>query len=256
MCLLLIAKGIHTNYKIIIAANRDEFYDRPTMRAHFWNDSPSILAGKDMQAGGTWLGITKTGRISAITNFREGLQQKDNAPTRGLLPTDYLRGKINPLDYLNIVKQKANNYNGFNLILGDVENLYYFSNMQNSIEKLENGIYGLSNGLLNSNWPKIVESKIKFENVIRTNNFSAEELFNILNDRSIAKDDYLPNTGVDLNIERILSAVFIKTEKYGKRCSTVMTIERDNKVNIIERTFNNVDDNFTEAFYSFIIEEK
>jgi len=256
MCLLLIAINSNPNYKLIIAANRDEFYGRPTMPAHFWNDYPSILAGKDIQAGGTWLGITKTGRISAITNIRKGLKQKDNAPTRGLLTADYLRNNIDPLDYLKIVKQIASNYNGFNLILGDTENFYYFSNMQGSIEKLENGIYGLSNGFLDSDWPKVVESKIKLENVIKANNFSPEELFNILNDRSIAEDNLLPNTGVDLEIERILSAVFIKTEKYGTRCSTVITIYKDDKVNFVERTFNNVNDNITETAYNFIIGER
>lgn len=254
MCLLLIAKDVNPNYKLIIAANRDEFYDRSTMPTHFWNDYPFILAGKDLKAGGTWLGITETGRISAITNFREGLKQKDNAPTRGLITADYLKGHANALDYLNNVKQKANDYNGFNFILGDTENLYYLSNKQSSIEKLENGFYGLSNGLLNSNWPKVLESKIKFENIIKKHDFSVEELFNILNDRSIAEDNLLPNTGVDLKIERILSAVFIKTEKYGTRCSTVIMVDPLNKVQFIERTFNPEDDKFSQFEYNFKLE--
>src|SRR3989339_634825 len=128
MCLLVIAKDVNPNYKLIIAANRDEFYDRPTMPAKFWDDHSSILAGKDLQADGTWLGITKTGKIAAVTNFRDSLKQNDNAPTRGLLTADYLKGRTNPLDYLNNVKQRENDYNGFNLILSDIENLYYFSN--------------------------------------------------------------------------------------------------------------------------------
>lgn len=254
MCLLLIAKKFHPEYKLVVAANRDEFYARPSMPADFWNDHPSVLAGRDLKAGGTWLGITKKGNIATITNFREGLKEKNNASTRGLLAKDYLIGNQDPIDYLTEVTLKSSDYNGFNLIVGDIENLFYFSNKQGVIRELDNGTFGLSNGLLNSNWPKVLESKIKFEAHIKDDDLETEKLFDILNDRSTVDDQFLPNTGIDRRIEKILSAVFIKTENYGTRCSTVITVDRNNRTMFTERVFNNIDDGYTEVSYNFHIE--
>ena len=253
MCLLLIGINSNPNFKLIIAANRDEFYGRTTWPAHFWVDYPSILAGKDLKAGGTWLGITKTGKIAAITNFREGLKPKDNVPSRGLLTLSFLAGKISGNDYLTAVQKNAFDYDGFNLILGSTDALYYFSNKQNLIEKLEDGIYGLSNGLLNSNWPKVVESKDKFRNALKSN-FSTNELFEILYDQSLPDEKLLPNTGIDFQIERVLSSVFIKTEKYGTRCSTVITIDNSDNVRFIERTFNPRNEMYEEIKFNFKID--
>jgi uncharacterized protein with NRDE domain len=251
MCLLLIAKKVHPDYKLVICANRDEFYERPSMPANFWNDHPKVLAGKDLKAGGTWLGINREGKLAAITNFRGGLKERNNAPTRGMLTADYLISNQNPVDYLKQIIQKANDYNGFNLVVGGVDNLYYLSNREGTIRKLENEIYGLSDGVLDSNWPKVLESKAKFEEVIKKKFISTEDLFDILSDRSTAEDQLLPNTGIDMIIEKTLSAVFIKTEKYGTRCSTVITVDRNNKTLFIERTFNNISDGYTEVSYNF-----
>ena len=251
MCLLLIANNSHPNYKLIIGANRDEFYNRPTAQAHFWEDKPTILAGRDLQARGTWLGISETGKIAAVTNFREGLKQKDNVPTRGLLTVNYLDDFLKPADYLSKIILTANEYNGFNLVLGETENLYYFSNKRNLIEKLENGIYGLSNGLLDSNWPKVLESKIKFQEIMKNTHLSTDDVFKILNDKSVVEDKLLPETGVSKELEKILSAVFIKTEKYGTRCSTVILVDSSNKVQFVERTFNPEDGKYAQVDYNF-----
>lgn len=256
MCLLLIANNSHPNYKLIIGANRDEFYNRPTEQAHFWEDKLNILAGRDLQARGTWLGISETGKIAALTNFREGLKQKDNAPTRGLLTVNYLKDFLKPADYLSKIKSISNEYNGFNLVLGEIENLYYFSNKRNLVEKLETGVYGLSNGLLDSNWPKVLESRIKFQEIIKKTDLLTDDVFKILSDRSIVEDEFLPDTGIPKEIEKILSAVFIKTEKYGTRCSTVVMVDSSNKVQFVERTFNPENDKFSQVEYNFKLEKK
>lgn len=252
MCLLLIGINSNPSFKLIIAANRDEFYDRPTLPAHYWDSNPSILAGKDLKAGGTWLGITTSGKFAALTNFREGLKQKNNAPSRGLLTLNFLNNELPASVYINSVQKQSDEYDGFNLILGNAQALYYLSNKQNDIEKLEDGIYGLSNGLLNSNWPKVVESKDKFRNAIK-NTLTTDELFEILYDQSLPDENLLPDTGIDFKIERILSSIFIKTDKYGTRCSTVITVDRSDNVQFIERTFNPNDDGFSEVIFGFSI---
>ncbi len=139
MCLLLIANRVHPDYKLIIAANRDEFYERPTAPAAFWEDYPELLAGKDFRAGGTWLGITKTGRIAAVTNYRSGLTQNEDARSRGDLTKDFLVSDISPEDYAAILKENGSKYNKYNLVFGSADELYYYSNVTNALEKINRG---------------------------------------------------------------------------------------------------------------------
>jgi len=254
MCLLLIANNASENYKLIIAANRDEFYDRPALPAHFRNDNPKLLAGKDLKAGGTWLGITKQGRFAALTNYRDLRNIKPDAPSRGDLTTDFLKGSKSPLAYIEEIKNKANQYNGFNLVTGVLNELYYFSNQSNEIKKIENGISGLSNGLLDTPWPKVQKVKQKMKEMIDTGSVSEKNLFNLLYDFETWEDDLVPDTGVGIELEKLLSSVFIKSENYGTRCSTVITVDKLNKVRFTEKTYLPEKNEFSEVNFEFTIE--
>jgi uncharacterized protein with NRDE domain len=239
MCLFFCAFEIHPKYRLIVAANRDEFYDRPSRPAAFWSESPELLAGKDLQGGGTWFGITRSGRLAAITNYRDPRLHRNDAPSRGLLLTDYLLGSADPAGYLEQVRQKGAAYNGFNLIAGTTRGLYYYSNRKGGVIALTPGLYGLSNHLLDTPWPKVARGKEAFGELLsRDGDPDPEELFDILSDRSIADDRLLPETGIGLDWERILSARFIVSPVYGTRSSTLLYVDREDRVTFIERNFN------------------
>jgi uncharacterized protein with NRDE domain len=250
MCLFLLANKIHPNYKLIIAANRDEFYNRPVEAAHFWQSFPHLLAGRDLKAGGTWLGITLTGRIAAITNFRDLKNIRDNAPSRGELTLDFLINNNSPYEYYKTLKDKAANYNGFNLVFGIKNDLYFFSNHTNEFNKLDAGLYGLSNCLLDTPWPKVVKVKEEFKKIINENELEAKT-FQMLRDEIKPPDELLPDTGVGLELERVLSSVFIKTAVYGTRSSTLITINIDDEVQFIERTYNKETNSFSDVSFNF-----
>jgi uncharacterized protein with NRDE domain len=256
MCLVVFANNVHKNYKFIFAANRDEFYNRPTEQAEFWTDYPDLLAGKDLQAGGTWMGITKQGRFAAITNFRDLKNFKDVAPSRGKLTLDFLANEIEPEEYYKSLKSTLNDYNGFNLLLGNIDELYYFSNMNYGLKKLEPGIYGLSNALLDTPWPKVEKSKQYLKKIIAQEKIHPWEVLNILHDTALAKDEELPDTGVGLELERLLSPVFTKMEKYGTRCSTVVLVDQYNNVKFIEKTYFANSGTFSTKEYNFTINKK
>lgn len=254
MCLLLIAKEAHPEYKLIVAANRDEFYSRTALPAAFWEEHPELLAGKDLEAGGTWLGITKSGRFSAITNFRDFHKEiKSNAPSRGKLTTDFLLGDYSPYLYTKKLQEHSSDYNGFNLIYGIKNDLYYFSNQSDTEIKLGCGIYGLSNALLDTPWPKVEKSKKRFAEILILKNEIIKNLFDLLYDRETAEDKLLPDTGIGLEKERALSSIFIKAPGYGTRCSTVLLVGQDDKTTFIEKTYHPATNNFSEVKYEFQI---
>lgn len=237
MCLIVFAYKQHPAYDLILAANRDEEYKRPTRPVQFWNNHPDILAGKDLQAGGTWMGVTMQGQISAITNFRDPNIQKNDPPSRGHLVLDYLKKDEDPLKYLKKVDQKAERYMGFNIIAGTVERLAYYSNQQSGIQLLDPGLHGLSNHLLDSPWPKVEKAKNDLRHIIQKEQVSAEALFELLrNDRQFPAGQ-LPDTGIPEEIEKKVSPVFIKGEEYGTRCSTVLLIDKKGEVTFTERRF-------------------
>ncbi len=255
MCLLLLAFNTHPSYKLILAANRDEYYDRPTAPAAFWEDSPQLLAGRDLRAGGTWLGITRNGRMAAITNYRDPSSVKKNAPTRGRLVSNFLLGKEKPVEYLDKLAQESDMYDGFNLIVGEKNQLCWYSNRGDGPHSLLPGIYGVSNHLLNTNWPKITRSKDAMERLLSAGEKpSPDELFHMLRDRTIAGDESLPNTGVGLEWERILSPIFIMSPNYGTRSSALIFIDLNDRVTFIEKTFNSDPDHATSVKYEFPIE--
>jgi len=255
MCLLLLALKSHPVYKLVIAANRDEFYDRPTAPPSFWNDRPDLLAGRDLRAGGTWFGISKKGRIAAITNYRDPASIKSNAPSRGELVSDFLTGDEKPEEYLASLDLKAGAYNGFNLIVGVKDQICWYSNRGKGTRSLIPGIYGVSNHLLDTPWPKVSRGKASLENILSNNPItSPETLFHILLDRSIPDDDNLPDTGVGLEWERFLSPIFISSPHYGTRSSTILLIDRNDHVTFMERTHIPNQDQSKEVVFEFSIE--
>lgn len=238
MCLLLVAIQKIPGYKLILAANRDEYYDRPTAPAGFWPDVPVLLAGRDLGAGGTWLGITRNGRIAALTNYRDPASHKARAPSRGELPFRYLSGMESAVDFIGKLRKTADQYNGFNLVLGDPKDIYWFSNRSKKMLALTPGLHGLSNHLLNTPWPKVEKSKASFAALlVRKTMPPLESFFKMLNDRVPAEPEDLPDTGMGKRWERILSPVFITSPTYGTRSSTLVFIGSDNHVTFVEKTY-------------------
>jgi len=254
MCLIVFANNVHPKYKFIFAANRDEFYNRPSSQANFWKENSELLAGRDLQAGGTWMGITKKGKFAAITNFRDLKNHRNDAPSRGKLTVDFLANNIHPEEYYGFLKSDLNKFNGFNLILGNIDKLYYFSNKNEALKKLEPGIHGISNALLNTPWPKVEKSKKQLEALLGQNEIHPHEVMNILYDKNKADDDFLPDTGVGIELERLLSPVFISSEKYGTRCSTVVMADKNNNVQFLEKTYLAATGTFSNKEYKFKIE--
>ena len=238
MCLLLIAYKKHPEYKLIVAANRDEFYDRPTAPVKWWDDNPSVLGGKDLKSGGTWLGMTKSGKFAAITNYRDPESRKDNARSRGLVVSDYLSGDCSASDYVDSLSSRSSFYNGFNLMCGDAKGLYYYSNRGGDPLCLGAGLYGLSNHLLDSPWPKVEKGKKVLSKILfNAPSIFVESVFSLLENNDIPPDPSLPDTGVGIDWERILSPIFIKSEKYGTRSSTVILVDNRGEVYLKERSF-------------------
>ena len=237
MCLIFISVQEHSQYKLVIAANRDEFYQRKTAPASYWHDHPEILGGRDLEAQGTWMAMNKNGKISLVTNYRDPVNINPKAPSRGQLVSDFLVNGDAPEEYLNRVSQRATQYNGFNLLAGYPDALWYLSNYRQGIQKLESGVYGLSNHLLDTPWPKVHRGKEKFGSAIRDSALEPDTLFELLYDEQRAEDQLLPDTGIGLDRERALSSMFIKTNGYGTRCSTVILVSHDNQVLFSERVY-------------------
>jgi uncharacterized protein with NRDE domain len=238
MCLILFAYRHHGRYPLVIAANRDEYYERPSAPAAFWSDFPDLLAGRDVRAGGTWLGVTKSGRIAAVTNFRDPQSHKEHAPSRGRLLADYLCGDEGPNEFIERILPVAKRYNGFSIIVGDILHLYCFSNVNGFMRDIEPGIHGLSNHLIDTPWPKVVRGKEMLDTLLSQEEHpSVEAIFNILADTTWPDDSLLPDTGVGLERERRLSPLFIASPDYGTRSSTVILADGNHTIKFAEKTF-------------------
>ncbi|MEQ8523729.1 NRDE family protein [Gracilimonas sp.] len=239
MCLITFAYKSHPRYDLILAGNRDEFYGRPTREAKFWSEegNPNILAGKDLEAGGTWLGVHKSGKWSALTNYRDPSIKKEDPPSRGEIVLDYLKANQTAMDYLADLSKKAELYNGFNLLVWDEKDFYHYSNQNKKVTRIEPGIHGLSNALLDTPWPKLVTANQELRNIISEEDFDKEDIFKLLADDRKASDHELPVTGIPKELEKAVSSIFIKTENYGSRCSTVLLIDKEGNIDFTERRF-------------------
>ncbi|MDD4358148.1 MAG: NRDE family protein, partial [Smithellaceae bacterium] len=199
MCLILFAYNVHPAYRLILAANRDEFYERPSAPADFWAGDSQVLAGQDLKEKGTWLGVTRSGKFAAITNYRDPVSWREQAPSRGKLVSGYLTGSDDAEGYLKKTALRAQKYNGFNLLLRDADGLYFYSNRAEAVQTISSGIYGMSNRLLDTPWPKVTRGKQLLKTALEKKGDELEEsLFALLADRHIPPDDELPQTGVGI----------------------------------------------------------
>jgi uncharacterized protein with NRDE domain len=238
MCLILLSFNSHSNYPLIIAANRDEAYARMAAPAAFWGDHPHIHGGRDLEKGGTWLGITRAGRIAAVTNYRAGYTPRDAPRSRGELVSQFLLGDNNAAGYLAQVAAHGDEYNGFSLIAGDLNALYFVSNRNAGVEHISPGVHGLSNHLLDTPWSKVERGKHALQNLPGADEAAlVSGLFDFLADRTTAGDHALPDTGVGVARERELSPAFISGERYGTRASTLVLVRRNGEVLFRERSF-------------------
>ncbi len=237
MCLLFFSYKTTPGYRLVVAANRDEFLARPTARLDFLDQEKTILAGRDLQGGGTWLGIAAGLRFAAITNYREPAANRSEAPSRGEILMDYLTGEMGAGEYMQTLAIKASVYNGFNLILGDARDLYYYSNKIQTPRLLVPGFYGLSNHLLDTPWPKVQRGKALLRpHMTETDCVDSLALFDLLGDSHCPPDDLLPETGVGLVWERLLASIFIDGTSYGTRSSAVITVTDDGAIEFTEKT--------------------
>ncbi len=252
MCLIIWAIDSHPDYSLILAANRDEYYQRPALPASYWEDCPHVLAGRDLEKLGTWLGITRTGRLAAITNYRDPALTRKDVRSRGELVSAYLCSYVSPETYLQKVKMQDGLYNGFNLLVGEKDSLYYYSNIERDIKKVLPGIHGLSNHLLDTPWPKVIKAKRSIREYLdRNKQVEPDFLFQVLSDNQVASLNQLPRTGVNRQWEQFLSSIFIAGSEYGTRSSTVLLIDRQKQVSFYERTYNGESEDYRQVAYEF-----
>ena len=237
MCLLLFSYDPEAEQQLVVLANRDEFYSRDALQANFWSDHPEIIAGRDVVAGGTWLGVNTNGRFAAVTNFREPGKINPDALSRGDLTTSFLTGHQSTTEYLNSVSIKADSYNGFNLIVFETGRLGYFSNRTLGGPRiLSRGLYGVSNHLLDTACPKVEMGKRKCQLKLEECPVPDSSFLDIMENVSQALDHELPDTGVGLERERVFSSMCVVSPDYGTRCITSVNINRNGSIRLMERT--------------------
>ncbi len=254
MCLIFVARQIHPDYPFILISNRDEFFQRETQAAHQW-PKPNLqikerfIAGKDLEAGGTWLAISQGGNLGAVTNVREPNTQTLADLSRGKLPLISLKQACRTLgktqeNFFTSLKQAiepkaSHSFGGYNLLAGNIAGeLYYLSNRFDAQPLSNKGIWGLSNASLDTNWPKVKAGKAKIQQLCSKPSFDAEDWFNLMHDKTTFPDQELPSTGVPLDLERALSATFIHSPNYGTRTTTLITLDHAKKIRFYERNFN------------------
>ena len=235
MCLLIIAIDQHPDLPLIVAGNRDEFHARPSREAHWWPDRPDTLGGRDLQAGGTWLAVTRRGRFAAVTNFRDAQREPRLLQSRGHLITGFLDGSDSPIDHTRMID--GDQYGGFNLLLAETGSAAYLSNRGAATRPLQPGLYGLSNATLDDPWTKVTRSKAKLEELLAADNVNETTLLRLLDDREKGSPDEVRSNGLSFSMAHALTAPFVLNTEYGTRCSTVLTMSKLGRVRFVERRF-------------------
>lgn len=239
MCLVNFHIHEHPMYQLIVVANRDEFYKRPTAKAHFWEDYPNILAGRDLMQKGSWLGISKEGRFAALTNYRDPRLSEIGRVSRGDIVKEFLAGDISAAEYAQKLSKQRRDYAGFNVVVSDGTDFYHYNNIYDEINKIPLGTHSISNHTLNTPWPKVVKGRERLAQLVESHQqyIELDALFNIVFDEERAPDYLLPKTGVTLEWERLLSSLFIKSPEYGTRSTTVILVDRQGAVTFVEKSF-------------------
>lgn len=239
MCLLILAHQVSSDYPLLVAANRDEFHARPTAASHFWPEYPELLAGKDLLQGGTWMGMTRSGRFAAVTNYRDPSHTPEAPRSRGELPLQYLTGSQTPEDFLSDIAAQAQDYAGFNLLVGDRNSLWHYTNSDTKgAQNLPPGVYGLSNATLDTPWPKVMLGKAKLLALLETGPISHRALADVVSSQQLADQNSLIAQGLDSTMESTLSPQFIVTNTYGTRSSTTLWFDAQAQASWLEQSFN------------------
>lgn len=237
MCLIVFAWKTHPDYPLLLLANRDELYARPTAALQPWSTQPVIYAGKDLEQEGTWLGMTEKARFAAVTNLRGINDSGSGELSRGWLVRDFLLSRRNPSDYLEHVQAQATQYHGFNLLTGSLKSLMYYSNAQAQPRLVPPGIYGLSNAGLNTPWPKVEEAKVAFTRLLSKREPDFEAMLELMHSSKTYPTSLLPDTGIGLEREQALSAIFVSTSAYGTRSTSLMAWHRQGQARFLERSY-------------------
>ncbi len=238
MCLIALACNVHPDYPLLLAANRDEFHARPAAALAWWTDRRDVLAGRDLAEGGTWLGVSRSGRVAAVTNVRAAGAAVRGALSRGRLAADFLSGTLGPEDFAALLKPSAAQYGGFNLLLFDGRSAHYVSNRPRFlVTSVATDVHALSNAQLDTPWPKAVAAEAAMRAWIDSDLSDEESLLAAMNNPAQAADEQLPETGVGIDLERVLSAAFIRTPSYGTRCTSLLKISHSGEVSLRERRF-------------------
>lgn len=239
MCLILFGLNHHSTYKLVLAANRDEFFARPTIAADFWHNK-SVLSGRDVQSGGTWLGLTTEGRFIAITNYRDKNRDIPKQHSRGEISKSFLTGDQKAVPFMKTLSWKKDAFSGFNILISDdaFDTMYHYSNISDKVTQVEAGVHGLSNHYLDTPWPKVTGSKSALEQIMRSGEIKPNKLISMLANPTPARDQELPNTGISFDLEKKLSPVFISMKDYGTRCSTVILVDHNNHLTFLEVSYN------------------
>jgi uncharacterized protein with NRDE domain len=235
VCLIVFAWNAHPEYKLILAANRDEFHSRPSQAAHWWADVPGVLGGRDLRAGGTWLATSRSGRFATVTNYREQQPTPSGARSRGEIVTDVISGERDPGSYVHAFAGEA--YAGVSVLAGDSDNIYYASNRGDAAVTLGAGVYGLSNASLDTPWTKLVRTKEALAALIAADDVSTAALLSLLADKTLAAGSDVDDRELPFTLARALTAPFIVSETYGTRCSTTLMIANDGRTRLRERRF-------------------
>lgn len=255
MCLIVFAWQSHPDFPLIVAANRDEFLGRPAAPAHWWTDAPDLLAGRDLEAGGSWLGLSRSGRFAALTNYRDPTQRISDAPSRGALVRSALERDDTAETTLRQLAAGSAAYASFNLLVGDGRRLGVLESTSGQVRMLEPGVYGLSNHLLDTPWPKLLKARSGLAALLPRLPDDDAALA-LLRDATPAPDPHLPNTGMSLEWERWLSSAFIRAPDYGTRCSSLVAVARSGDVRLREWTWDRHGDLRSELTHRFVAEKR
>lgn len=237
MCLITFAYQMHPRYNLILVGNRDEFFARPTRQAHWWEDNSAIFAGRDLEQGGTWMGLSKTGAFAAVTNYRDGRQSQEGKSSRGHVPVSFLKSGQASADFMQALSSKADSIGGLNLLCGDASGLAYLSNAGGGWRMLEPGVYGLSNAWLDTPWPKTRKARERLQQAIDAPILEPRSLMGVVHDARRADDKDLPDTGISFEMEQALSSQFIRLDHYGTRATSVILQDYAGNTQFIEQSF-------------------
>lgn len=249
MCLIVLSVRQHPDYPLILAANRDEFHARPTKEAHWWPDKPDVVGGRDLQAGGTWLALHRKGRFATVTNFRDAEPPKAGHRSRGHLVTGFLTSDLAPADYLETIDEQ--NYAGFNLIVGTLDDVAYLSNREPGKRHLDAATYGLSNALLDGPWHKVERSKEKLSSIIATGNVDETGMMRLMKDRNRAPVAEVETGRLGFEKAHAITAPFIVMPDYGTRCTSIVLVDKEGNWRFIERRFDPAGRQTGESKFSF-----